>query len=70
MDVEISNGRKIALRRRFQDSASLAKVEEGFIEFSTGSGRFGGYDVHGDKGVKNPMVGGQLMGQHVLFYNS
>ena len=45
MDVEISNGRKIALKRIFQDTASLAEVEEGFIEFSTGNGRFGGYDV-------------------------
>ena len=54
MDLEISNGRKIALRRIFQDTTSLAEVEEGFIEFSTGSGRFGGYDVLQDRGVKKP----------------
>ena len=52
MDLEISNGRKIALRRIFQDTTSLAEAEEGFIEFSTGSGRFGGYDVLRDRGVK------------------
>ena len=29
-------------------------MEEGFVEFSTATGRFGSYDVVGDKGVKNP----------------
>ena len=52
MDLEISNGRKLAFRRIFQDRASLQEVEEGFIEFSTGMGRFGGYDMLGDMGVK------------------
>ena len=31
MDIEISNGRKLAFRRIFQDRASLQEVEEGFI---------------------------------------
>jgi len=45
-------------------------VEEGFLEFSTTSGRFGGYDVVGDRALRNPMLGGQLMGQPTQFYNS
>ena len=52
MDGEISQGRKEAFRRIFQDSALLAKVEDAFAEFSTGSGRFGGYDVIRDRGAK------------------
>ena len=31
MDLEISNGRKLAFRRIFQDRASLDKEEEAFI---------------------------------------
>ena len=45
MDVEIAHGRKIALRRLFQDSDMLEEVEEGFVDFSTGTRIFGGYDV-------------------------
>ena len=70
MDGEISQGRKIAFRRIFQDRASFLQVEEGFVEFSTGTRRFGEYDVLGDRGSKMPMLGGQLMGQHALFYNN
>ena len=29
-------------------------MEEGFVEFSTATGRFGGYDVVGDGGFKKP----------------
>jgi hypothetical protein len=54
MDGEISQGRKDAFRRIFQDRAYLDEVEEGFIEFSTGTGRFGGYDVLRDRGAKKP----------------
>ena len=32
----------------------LEEAEVGFVDFSTGTGRFGGYDVVGDRGVKNP----------------
>jgi hypothetical protein len=54
MDGEISQGRKDAFRQLFQDRAYLDEVEEGFIEFSTGTGRFGGYDVLRDRGAKKP----------------
>jgi len=54
MDAEIAHGRKIALRRLFQDSDMLEEAEEGFVDFSTGTGRFGGYDVLRDRGVKKP----------------
>ena len=54
IDGEISQGRKDAFRRLFQDRAYLDEVEEGFIEFSTGTGRFGGYDVLKDRGAKKP----------------
>ena len=67
MDGEISQGRKIAFRRLFQDRDLLDEVEAGFVEFSTATGRFGAYDVVGDRGVKKP-YGGQLMGKHALFY--
>jgi hypothetical protein len=50
MDEEISQGRKKAFRRIYQDRASLYEVEEGFIEFSIGTRRFGGYDVLRDRG--------------------
>jgi len=53
MDGEISQGRKIAFRRIFQDNTSFLEVEEGFVEFSTGTRRFGAYDVLGDRGVKS-----------------
>ena len=48
----------------------LEEVEEGFVDFSTGTGIFGGYDVLRDRGVRNPMLGGKLMGKHPLFYRS
>ena len=54
MDCEISQGRKEAFRRIYQDSALLAEVEDAFAEFSTCSGRFGGYDVIRDMGAKKP----------------
>eukprot|EP00253_Pinus_taeda_P032925 PITA_32925 len=54
MDGEISQGRKEAFRRIYQDSALLAEVEDAFAEFSTSSGRFGGYDVIRDRGAKKP----------------
>jgi len=54
MDGEISQGRKEAFRRIYQDSALLVEVEDAFAEFSTGSGRFGGYDVIRDRGLKKP----------------
>ena len=44
----------IACRRLYQDRDSLDEVEEGFVEFSIATGRFGGYDVVGNRGVKNP----------------
>ena len=54
MDAEISQGRKDALRRIFQDRASLDEVEDAFADFSTGRGRFGGYDLIRDRGAKKP----------------
>jgi len=48
------HGKKDAFRRIFQDRAYLDEVDEGFIEFSTGTGRFGGYDVLRDRGAKKP----------------
>eukprot|EP00253_Pinus_taeda_P010118 PITA_10118 len=54
MDCEISQGRKEAFRRIYQDSALLAEVEDAFAEFSTSTGRFGGYDVIRDRGAKKP----------------
>ena len=68
MDGEISQRRKIAFRRLFQDRDILDEVEEGFVEFSTASGRFGGYEVLRDRGLRNRMFGGKLMRQHALFY--
>ena len=50
MDGEILQGRKIAFRWLFQDRDLLDEVEEGFVEFSTATRRFGGYDVVGDMG--------------------
>jgi hypothetical protein len=40
---------KDAFRRIYQDRASLDEVE-GFVEFSTNTKRFGGYDVLKDRG--------------------
>eukprot|EP00253_Pinus_taeda_P032727 PITA_32727 len=54
MDGEISQGRKDAFRRIFQDRASLDEVEDAFAEFSIGTGRFAGYDVIRDRGAKKP----------------
>ena len=54
MDGEISQGRKLAFRRLFQDRDLLYEVEAGFVEFSCATGRFGGYDVVEDRGVKKP----------------
>jgi hypothetical protein len=33
----------------------------GFVEFSTSTGRFGGYDVLRERGLRSPMLGGELM---------
>ena len=68
MDEEISQGRKTKFRRLLQDRDMLEEVEEGFAEFSTATGRFGGYEVLRDRGLRNPMFGVQLMGEHALFY--
>ena len=54
MDGEISQGRNIAFRRLLQDRDILYEVEEGFVEFSIASGRFGGYNVAKDRGVNKP----------------
>jgi hypothetical protein len=54
MDMEISEGRKIALRRLYQNRVSLDEVEEGFVEFSTAIGRFKGYNVIRDMWLKKP----------------
>ena len=54
MDDEISQGRKDAFRRIFQDRASLDEVEDALAEFSTGTERFAGYDVIRDKGANKP----------------
>ena len=42
--------------------------EESFVEFSTATGIFGGYEVLRDRGLRNPMFGGKLMREHALFY--
>jgi len=70
MDGEISQGRKDALRRIFQERASLDEVEDAFADFSTGTGQFVGYDVIRDRGLRSPSLGGQLMGQQALLYSS
>jgi hypothetical protein len=44
MNIEISKGRKIALSQIYQDRATLDEVDEGFIDFSTSTERFRGYD--------------------------
>jgi hypothetical protein len=54
MDGEISQERKDAFRQIYQDRASIDDVEDGFVEFSIGTRRFGGYDVLRDKGAKKP----------------
>ena len=54
MDGDISEGRNMEFRWLFQDRDLLDEVEEGFVEFSTATGRFGGYDVVGDRGAKKP----------------
>jgi hypothetical protein len=51
----------------FQDRAYLDEVEEGFIEFSTGTGRFEGYDVLRDKGAKKPYAWWVTHGATCLF---
>jgi hypothetical protein len=56
MDGYISHGGKEAFRRIYQYISSLDEVEEGFLDFSIGIGRFGGYDVLREKGVKKPYV--------------
>ena len=53
-DGELSQRRKDALRRIFQDRASLDEVEDAFAEFSIGIGRFAVYDVIRDKRAKMP----------------
>ena len=52
MDGEISQGRKDAWRRVFQDRASLNEVEDVFAEFSNGTGWFAGYDMIRDRRAK------------------
>eukprot|EP00253_Pinus_taeda_P016358 PITA_16358 len=54
MDGEISQGMKDAFRWVFQDRALLDEVEDAFVEFSTGTDRFAGYDVIRDRGAKKP----------------
>ena len=54
MDGEISQGRKDAFRMISWDMASLDEVEDAFADFSTGRGRFGGYDLIRDRGDKKP----------------
>jgi hypothetical protein len=54
MDHELSEGRKEAFRRIYQDRAFFDEVEVGFIDFSTTSGRFSSYDVLRDRGAKKP----------------
>jgi hypothetical protein len=54
MDHELSEGRKEAFRRIYQDRASFDEVEAGFIDFSTANGRFSSYDVLRDRGAKKP----------------
>ena len=70
MDGEISQGRKEAFRQIFLDIALLDDVEDAFAEFSIGSGRFGGYDVIRDRGLRSPILGGQIMGQQALLFSS
>ena len=70
MDGEISQGRKDAFRRIFQDRASLDEVEDGFADFSTGTGRFVGYDVIRDRGAKKPYSWWATHGATRLLYNS
>jgi hypothetical protein len=52
MDHELSEGRKEAFRRLYQDRASFDEVEAGFIDFSTTNDRFSSYDVLRDRGAK------------------
>jgi hypothetical protein len=54
MNMGILDGRKIMLRMLFQDRAMIDKVEEGHVEFSTSTGRFKGYYVIIDGGIKKP----------------
>jgi hypothetical protein len=39
---------------RISKKKMAKEMEEGFVEFSTGTGRFGGYDVLRDRGTKKP----------------
>ena len=52
MDGEISHMRKVAFKRIYQDRALLSEIAMGFVEFSTGTKRFGGCDVLEDSGDK------------------
>ena len=52
MDGYISHGRRVEFRRLYLDRALLTEIAAGFIEFSTGTKIFGGYDVLEDRGVK------------------
>lgn len=54
MDKEVSYGRKIALKRLFPDQGTLDIIEEAFVEFCTGTDRFGCYDIIRDRGSKKP----------------
>ena len=50
MDGEISQGRKTTFRRLLHDRDMIEEVEEGFAEFSTTTGKFGGNELLRDKG--------------------
>ena len=70
MDGEISQRRKDALRRIFQERASLDEVEDAFVEFSISTGQFVGYDVIRDRGAKKPYSWWATHGQQALLYSS
>ena len=70
MDGEISQGRKIAFRRIYQDRALLNEIEAGSLSSPLALRGLEGMTCLKIGGSKSPIYGGQLMGQHSLFYNS
>jgi hypothetical protein len=66
MDHELLEGRNEAFRWLYQDRASFDEVEASFIDFSIASERFYSYECSETRGLRSPMLGGQLMGQHAL----
>jgi hypothetical protein len=54
MDGEISQGRKDAFRRIYQDRASFDEVEDGFVEFPLALGNLEAMMCSKTRGVKNP----------------